>query len=89
LQDIQNIKGLSAQEVNDRIQKGFQNKASLKKTKTITQILVENVFSVFNIVILSIIIFLLVCYFIAGDVRSFYDSIGTAFVILLNTCTAV
>ena len=87
--DIPQIKGLSTQEVNDRIQKGLQNRASLKKTKTISQILVENVFSVFNILILSIIIFLLVFYFITGDKRLFFDSIGTTFVIILNTCIAV
>ncbi len=89
MQDLQKIQGLSTQEVNDRIQKGLQNKASLKKTKTIRQILIENVFSVFNIIILSIIVFLLVFYFILNDSRLFYDSIGTMFVIILNTCIAV
>ncbi len=83
------ISGLTTEQVNERIRQGLQNKASAHKSKTISRILIENVFSVFNIIILSIIIFLLTFYFILGDKRLFYDSIGVTFVIILNTCIAV
>ncbi|MEO8210732.1 MAG: cation-transporting P-type ATPase, partial [bacterium] len=55
--------GLSPKEVEDRISKGLQNKSSKPKTKTIGEIFIENLFSVFNVIILSIIIFLLFFYF--------------------------
>jgi len=83
------ISGLTTEQVNERIRQGLQNKASAHKSKTISQILIENVFSVFNIIILSIIIFLVTFYFVLGDKRLFYDSIGVTFVIILNTCIAV
>lgn len=84
-----NNKGLSSSEVQERIAKGLQNKSSAVKTKKIREILIENVFSVFNITITSVILFLLVFYIKSGDSRLLYDTIGTTFVITLNTLIAV
>ncbi|MEO8664122.1 MAG: HAD-IC family P-type ATPase [Ignavibacteria bacterium] len=81
--------GLSAQEVNERISKGLQNRSSKPKSKTIGEIFIENIFPVFNLVILSIIIFLLYFYFTTLDNRLLLDSIGILTIVLVNTFLAV
>lgn len=83
------ITGLTNTEVNERISKGLINRSTVTKTKKIKEIVLENVFSVFNIVITSVILFLLYFYITSGDERLLYDTIGTAFVISLNTFIAV
>jgi len=83
------FKGLTEQEVNERISKGLQNKSSKPKTKTIREIIVENIFSVFNLVILSIIIFLLYFYLKSSDQRLMLDSIGILTIALINTFLAI
>jgi cation-transporting ATPase E len=89
MSDNMEITGLTSAQVQERISKGLQNKSAGAKTKNVNQILVENIFSVFNIIIFSIIIFLLVFYFISGDRRLLFDCIGTAFVAILNSLIAV
>lgn len=84
-----NIQGLSSKEVSERIADGLQNKASKPKTKTIREIFIENIFSVFNLVILAIIIFLLYFYFSTTDKRLLLDSIGILTIALLNTFLAI
>ena len=84
-----NIQGLSSKEVSERISAGLQNKASKPKTKTIREIFIENIFSVFNLVILAIIIFLLYFYFSTTDKRLLLDSIGILTIALLNTFLAI
>gem|GEM_PF-3830150 len=49
-----NITGLNTEEVNERISKGAVNKTSRTKTKTIREIFIENIFSVFNYILLKI-----------------------------------
>ena len=83
------LKGLSQHEVQERISKGQQNRSTVTKTKKVSQIIVENVFSVFNLVITSVILFLLYFYITSGDERLLYDTIGTTLVISLNTFIAV
>ncbi|MBK8382838.1 MAG: HAD-IC family P-type ATPase [Ignavibacteria bacterium] len=83
------IQGLSSKEVSERIAAGLQNKASKPKTKTIREIFIENIFSVFNLVILAIIIFLLYFYFSTTDKRLLLDSIGILTIALLNTFLAI
>lgn len=83
------IQGLSSKEVSERIADGLQNKASKPKTKTIREIFIENIFSVFNLVILAIIIFLLYFYFSTTDKRLLLDSIGILTIALLNTFLAI
>jgi len=79
------IQGLSTAEVSDRIHRGLQNRSSKPKTKTISEIFIENIFSVFNLVILSIIIFLLYFYLKSSDQRLVLDSIGILTIAFINT----
>lgn len=83
------LKGLSQHEVQERINSGQINRSTVTKTKKISQIIIENVFSVFNLVITSVILFLLYFFITTGDERLLYDTIGTTFVISLNTFIAV
>lgn len=81
--------GLTNNEVQERINSGQINRSTVTKTKKIREIILENVFSVFNLVITSVILFLLYFYITSGDERLLYDTIGTTFVISLNTFIAV
>ncbi|MGH2574158.1 MAG: HAD-IC family P-type ATPase, partial [Ignavibacteria bacterium] len=63
--------------------------ASKTKTKKIPEILIENVFSVFNLIILSIMLFLLLFYFRTNDNRLLLDSLGVMTVALTNTLIAI
>jgi len=81
--------GLTNSEVQDRITKGLQNRSTVTKTKRVREIILENVFSVFNLVITSVILFLLYFFITTGDTRLLYDTIGTTMVITLNTVIAV
>jgi len=83
------LNGLSQNEVQQRINNGQINRSTVTKTKKISQIIIENVFSVFNLVITSVILFLLYFFITTGDERLLYDTIGTTFVISLNTFIAV
>lgn len=83
------IKGLTEQEVRQRIADGLQNKLSKPKTKTAGEIIVENLFSVFNLVILAIILFLLYFYMTSGDERLLLDSVGVLTIAVVNTLLAV
>ncbi len=81
--------GLTDSEVKERYSQGLVNKSSKTSTKKTTEILLENVFSVFNLVIFSIIAFLLTYYFFTTDKRLLLDSIGVMFVAVTNTLIAV
>jgi len=81
--------GLTKEEVRDRISKGLQNRSSKPKTKTLREIFIENLFSVFNLVILSIIIFLVYFYLSTSDSRLLLDSIGILSIAFLNTFLAI
>jgi cation-transporting P-type ATPase E len=84
-----NINGLTKQQVNERIEKGLQNKSSKTRSKKTTDILVENIFSVFNIIIFSLVLFLLIFYFRTNDQRLILDSIGVSMIAIVNTLIAV
>ena len=84
-----NIAGLTQQQVNERIAKGFQNKSSKTRSKKTTEILIENVFSVFNLIIFSLVLFLLIFYLRTQDNRLILDSIGVLLVAIVNTLIAV
>lgn len=81
--------GLTSKEVEERISKGLRNKSSKSKTKTIREIFIENIFSVFNLVILSIILFLLYFYITTSDDRLLLDSVGVMTIAFINTFLAV
>ena len=82
-------RGLSTEEVRERVSKGLQNKISKPKTKTAGEIIVENLFSVFNLVIFAIIIFLLYFYYVYRDERLLLDSVGVLIIAVINTLLAI
>jgi cation-transporting ATPase E len=81
--------GLSSTEVAERVARKQQNIGFTKKTKTIKQILIENVFSVFNLIIGIIVIFFLFFYLNTSDIRLVKDAIGVFLVGFVNTSIAV
>jgi len=83
------FKGLTNNEVKERISKGKQNKASATKTKKTAEILIENIFSVFNVIMFSLIAILIIFYFIMNDRRLFLDSFGVTLVAVTNTLIAI
>lgn len=86
---MKQLSGLTYKEVQSRISAGQVNRASAVKTKTIPRIILENLFSLFNLVILSIIFFMLFFYIKTGDDRLLFDTIGTSMVITINTLIAI
>ena len=83
------LTGLNSQEVNERVSKGLLNKSAQTKSKKLREIFLENIFSLFNIIIFSIILFLLFFYFRSSDRRLLYDSIGVLTVAIVNTLIAI
>ena len=83
------MNGLTQQQVNERSAKGLVNKSSKTRSKKTTEILIENIFSVFNLIILTIVLFLLIFYFRTHDDRLILDSIGVSMVAIINTLIAM
>jgi cation-transporting P-type ATPase E len=81
--------GLTEQQVNERVAKGLQNKSSKTRSKKTAEILIENIFSVFNLIILSIVLFLLFFYLRTYDNRLILDSFGVSMVAIINTLIAL
>lgn len=81
--------GLTNAEVQDRIAKGLVNKSSKHKTKTISEIFIENVFSVFNLIIFSVVVFLFIYYLKTGNVELIKDTIGVSTAAILNLLIAI
>jgi cation-transporting ATPase E len=83
------LRGLNPAEVNERISRGQYNKTAAAKTKTISRIFIENIFSVFNFIIGFIIIFLFFFYMKSYDERLILDSFGVFSVAFINTMIAI
>jgi cation-transporting ATPase E len=83
------LKGLTSQEVKERLDKGLSNYLSKPKTKTIKEIFVSNVFSLFNYIIFGIIAFVLFFYITNKDERLLLDSIGILTIAFTNTFIAI
>jgi cation-transporting ATPase E len=83
------LQGLTNREVEERVRKGLVNRASRSKTKTIPLIIFENVFSVFNFIILALMLFVLYFYFKNGDNRLLLDSVGIWLVGVTNIAIAL
>lgn len=83
------LKGLTSDEVKERIDKGLSNYSSKPKTKTIKEIFVSNVFSLFNFIIFGIIAFVLYFYITNKDERLLLDSIGILTIAFTNTFIAI
>ena len=84
-----NLNGLSKSEVNARIEKGLINKSSNQKSKTISEIFIENIFSVFNYIISFIVLAILFFYWRTGDVNLILDSVGLFTIAIMNTGIAI
>lgn len=83
------ITGLTSTEVKDRFAKKQYNRSTRTKTKTINEILVENVLSVFNLIIGLIVIFFVIFYVRSFDVRLLLDAIGIFLVAFINTMISI
>jgi cation-transporting P-type ATPase E len=83
------ISGLTAAQVKERLAKRQYNRASHTKTKTLGEILIENVLSVFNLIIALIIAFFIIFYLRTFDYRLLLDAIGIFMVAFVNTMIAI
>lgn len=82
--------GLSDEEVKERVSKNLVN--SINRSKTgfhYLQIIIENAFTLFNVINFTIILFLFYFYFTKQDDRLLLDSVGILIVIGLNTTFAI
>jgi cation-transporting P-type ATPase E len=87
--DASTITGLSSAEVAERRAKGQYNKPPESAAKSLRQIFLDNIVSVFNVIIGLIIIFLLAFYVNTGDSRLLLDAVGVFTVALFNTTIAI
>jgi len=83
------LKGLTKAEVTERKSKGLINKAAKTRTKTTGEIFIENIFSLFNFIILGIIAGVIFFFFKTSDQRLLLDSIGILTIAVINTAIAI
>lgn len=83
------IRGLAHNEVTERIKLGLTNTALKPKTKTYGEILVENIFSLFNLIIFGVIAFVVIFYAINKDFKLLLDAIGITTIGIINTSIAI
>ncbi len=83
------ITGLTSAEVKDRFAKKLYNRSTQTKTKTIREILLENVLSVFNFIIGMIILFFLFFYLRTFDTRLLLDPVGIFMTAFINTMIGI
>lgn len=81
--------GLTNAEVQERISQGLVNKSSKQKTKTVGEIFIENIFSVFNLIIFSVVVFLFIYYIRTGNSDLIKDTIGVSTAAILNLLIAI
>lgn len=81
--------GLTNAEVQDRVAQGLVNKSTKQKTKTVSKIFVENIFSVFNLIIFSVVVFLFIYYIKTGNSELIKDTIGVSTAAILNLLIAI
>jgi cation-transporting ATPase E len=83
------LTGLTSEQVRERTSKGLRNVASVTRTKRVQEIIFENLFSIFNFIVLLVVVFLLFFYFRTRDDRLILDSIGVLTIALINTILAI
>lgn len=83
------LTGLTSEQVNERVARGQRNVTSKTRTKRTREILFDNIFSVFNFVVLGIIAFLFFFYFRTKDSRLLLDSLRVFSVAFINTILAI
>lgn len=81
--------GLTNAEVQERVAQGLINKSSAQKTKTVSKIFIENIFSVFNLIIFSVVVFLFIYYLRTGNIELIKDTIGVSTAAILNLLIAI
>ncbi|MGA2148759.1 MAG: HAD-IC family P-type ATPase [Bryobacteraceae bacterium] len=80
--------GLTSKQVAERVAAGQVNRPPQPGTKSTRAILLDNLVSVFNIIIGCIILFLLAFYMGTRDSRLLWDCVGVFFVAFFNTVIA-
>lgn len=83
------LTGLTSEQVRERIGKGLRNVTSATRTKRVQEIIFENLFSIFNLIVLLVVVFLLFFYFRTRDDRLILDSVGVLTIALINTILAI
>jgi cation-transporting ATPase E len=83
------LTGLTSEQVNERVAKGLRNVTSKTRTKRTREILFDNIFSVFNFVVLGIIAVLFFFYFRSKDSRLLLDSLRVFSIAFINTILAI
>lgn len=81
--------GLTSAEVEERAARGLQNKIKHANAKQLEEIFAENLFSVFNAIVVLIVGTLAFFYFRTGDERLPLDAIGVLSVAVLNATLAI
>jgi len=82
------VTGLTSDDVELR-KKNKEFHGNQYKGKSFPEIFLENSFSLFNLINLSVIIFVLIFYFSSGDSRLLYDVSGIFLVTLFNTSVSI
>ncbi len=85
LHEIEGIKGLSRQEVAQRVAEGRINAVKRETSRTYQGIVLSNLFNVFNLVVFSIAAVLVALFFVFGDKRTLYDSLAIGTVAIVNS----
>ena len=83
------LKGLNSEEVRKRISEGQVNTAPADKSKSVSSIIVTNVFSVFNYIIAFIVLAILFFYFQTKDINLILHSVGVFTIAITNTAIAI
>jgi len=82
-------KGLTSEEVQDRINNGLINKSDDTGRYSVLKIVIENSLTAFNLINFLILSFLLFYFLRTGDYRLLYDSIGVISVTIFNTAAGI
>ncbi|MCK6513266.1 HAD-IC family P-type ATPase [Myxococcota bacterium] len=85
LHESEGIKGLSRQEVAQRVLEGRTNAVKRETSRTYQGIALSNLFNVFNLVVFSIAAVLVALFFVFGDKRTLYDSLAIGTVAIVNS----
>ena len=86
---MENIKGLTNNEVNERVQKGLVNFNDAPKTKTIKEIIRDNVFTYFNFLNLVLGLAIFIAGTISGDVIKGLKNCLFMGVIIVNSIISI
>jgi cation-transporting ATPase E len=83
------LTGLTSEQVAERVAKGLCNVTSKTRTKRTREILLDNIFSVFNFIVLLIMAFIFYFYFRSHDSRLLLDVLRVFSIAFVNTILAI